>query len=51
MTEAPGMSRVEAFGRFVTGQRQLAQRRLRELSARYAQTNIPITTRRPALNK
>jgi hypothetical protein len=34
MTEDPRMSH-EAFGRFVTGQRQLAQHTLRELSARY----------------
>ena len=43
MTEDPRMSH-EAFGRFVTGQRQLAQHRLRELSARYPAS-------RPALDK
>jgi hypothetical protein len=45
MTEDPRMSQVEAFGRFVTGQRRLAQRRLREPSARYAQPQVPIPTR------
>ena len=43
MTEDPRIAH-EAFGRFVTGQRQLAQRRLRELSARYPAS-------RPALYK
>ena len=43
MTEDPRMSH-EAFGRFVTGQRRLAQLRLRELSARYPAA-------RPAIDK
>jgi hypothetical protein len=43
MAEDPRMSH-EAFGRFVTGKRQLAQLRLRELSTRYPAS-------RPALDK
>lgn len=45
MTQDPWTTQVEAFGRFATGQRRLAQRRLRELSARQAQRQVIVAAR------
>lgn len=45
MTEDPWTAHVEAFGRLVTGQRQLAKRTLRELSTRYVLQQVVATHR------
>lgn len=49
MTKDPRITPIEAFGRLVTGQRRLAQRRLRESSARYPQLLVVVS--RPSLDK
>ena len=49
--EDPWTQQFEAFGRFLTGQRELAKRQLRQLAARYAQQQAAVQAWSEAVEK